>query len=301
MESWSGCLRISDGNGWNFVKNCNKISPFICGFQTFTPVSSNTSLHYTSDNLTFSSFYVKLTYQSSGQAVDRKITGFRLIWYIIKESDGGQVTEAAPRYTEDNLVSIVKIAGKAQRKNMTEDEITSKVIQESALIKSLGSCPYGQVEDEKFMEQVFLKLNNLAASDEIENITDEDIVTWFSLYSVLLYCPEEETLKIFQFLHELISSHSPRTIIQATVNTIQSDGILKTYNRNFLGQYYQTLDKIFNFQLGKILLALSSTIEIRNMMEKNFPYFLQYREQIEQYLSGRGIQEVIDLVQEIGD
>ena len=89
-----------------------------------------------------------------------------------------------------------------------------------------------------------------------EKITNGDVITGFNMYYAMVYCPEEqETLKMFQFQYNLISAQTPRTLIQATVNTLQSDRESDSVHDN-MSIFYSLLDKILHFQLGKILLWL---------------------------------------------
>ena len=66
------------------------------------------------------------------------------------------------------------------------------------------------------------------------------------MYSILIYCPVE-MLKIHKFLHNLTSTQSPRTIIQGTVNIIESAKVKKRKDRKKIGDFYQSLDNIFHF------------------------------------------------------
>ena len=127
---------------------------------------------------------------------------------------------------------------------------------------------------------------------------DEDVLTGFMLFSTMIYCSESVALS--QFLHSLLSTQSPRTIIQATVNTIQSGQIKEMSNRKRMGQFYLALDVIFHFQVGKILLATASTLELKAMMAKDWPYFTPYSKETDQCLNGDSCQGVRDLVQTLG-
>ena len=53
-----------------------------------------------------------------------------------------------------------------------------------------------------------------------------------------------------------------------------------------LNTFYLSLDKIFHFQYGKILLALTSLSEVEAMMAKDWPYFTSFSGDIDQCLSG---------------
>ena len=142
-------------------------------------------------------------------------------------------------------------------------------------------CSGGQVKPE-YYPTIFKKLKSGLALNT--NIMDEDIKTGFISFSVIIYC--SEPVALFQFLHSLLSTQSPRTIIKATVNTIQSDDIKESICRDKLYHFYHDLDNIFNFQYGKILLATSYLDELEAMTAKKLPFFSHFSHDIEQCLSG---------------
>ena len=118
------------------------------------------------------------------------------------------------------------------------------------------------------------------------------------MFSNMIYC--SESIPPYQFLHSLLSTQSPRTIIQATVNTIQSGAITNPMHRNIMKKFYLDLDQKFHFQLGKILLATVSRSELQTMMTKDWPYFTHYSQEIDQCLNNDSCHEVMDLVQSLG-
>ena len=97
-----------------------------------------------------------------------------------------------------------------------------------------------------------------------------------------------------------VASENPRTIIQATVNTIQEGNINETVNRNLTNQFYLALDKIFHFQLGKILLATSTLEELKSLMTKDWPFFTHYSQEVEQCIREASCKGVRDLVNTLG-
>ena len=119
------------------------------------------------------------------------------------------------------------------------------------------------------------------------------------MFTAVIYCTESVAFP--QFLNNLISTQSPRTIIQATVNTIQSSDIKNKEIRKQLHNFFASLDKIFNFQLGKILLATASSSQLKAMLAKDWPYFVKYSVEIKQCLSGVSCQGVVDLVETLGN
>ena len=97
------------------------------------------------------------------------------------------------------------------------------------------------------------------------------------LFSAIVYCSEPVALA--QFLHSLLSTQSPRTIIRATVNTIQSGDIKNRESRKLINQFYLGLDSKFDFHLGKILLATASPSQIKTMIAKEQPFFTNFSQE----------------------
>ena len=132
----------------------------------------------------------------------------------------------------------------------------------------------------------------------MKTINQEDVETGFMLFSVIIFCSEPVALS--QFLHNLLTTQSPRTIIQATVNTIQSDDTKEVMNRKRINMFYLALDNIFYFQFGKILMATVSSSELQTMLAKDWPYFSHYSQEIDQCLNNTSCQGVSDLVKSLG-
>ena len=55
------------------------------------------------------------------------------------------------------------------------------------------------------------------------------------------------------------------------------------------------MDKIFHFQLGKILLATVTPSDIKTMLNKDWPYFSHYSQEIDQCLNNASCQGIIHL------
>ena len=299
--------------------SCDNLIRFVCQF-TFNTVtkSTNFTFEYTKDEIG-SSFTVKHEYLATSQELvdsweDRRMTGFRLSWFL-QDSNGSRLTEvkpdtrgwrpgpAVPMYKQPEMDKMVRLASKARANNMTTDHIVLEIIKEkSKLIENrnieyVNMCSEGQIRHDKF--GVVFDSISLDLSEVTTPIIDEDIKAGIMLFSVVVYCSEPVALS--QFLHSLLSSESPRTIIQATVNTIESDNVKEPQNIERMKQFYLALDKIFHFQLGKILLAISSQSEIAAMTAKEWPYLTHYSQEIEQCLKEDSCQGVSDAVHTLGN
>ena len=306
--------------GWEDYK-CRYKKYFIC--QNIHMMRGNTSLvlAYTKSQLTFSSFNVWYTYQFTSKELidsseDLVMTGFRLSWFI-QSNNRTELAESTsmtdwkpianvPKYKEPYLIRIVELVSQARAKSLLKEGLINDYLQEKAsmmreknLIESW--CRNVLLLPSYSYKTIFARLNQ---SNGFQDITKEDINIGADIFFILTYCPDRETLLLYQFLHNLISTKSTRTIIQSTVNTLESENIVEETNKIFMRQFYVALDKIFNFQFGKILLATTPLSELNEMLEKELPYFSHYSQEIDQCLndaSCRGLQEVLITLGEINE
>ena len=246
------------------------------------------------------------------------MTGFQLNWFL-KDASGNRVTETLPgkdtpskwkpmnghpSFVQDILQKLVVLASIARKQNMTTHQIINKVIQEKSRLIKIKFLHYrtmcaGSQLLKVHYPAVFDQLNLGLTGQSPPVIRKEDITTGFMLTSAMVYCPKP-VFTIYDFLRRLVTSETPRTIIQATVNTIQSEIIKEPDNQQRFYKFYTVLDKIFNFQLGKILLAISSLSQLEDMVTKDLPYITKYLEEIEKCLAGKSCQGVSELVQSLG-
>ena len=295
---------------------CTFPQPFICQFPPAEVLKGfhNLTLEYMKENLTFATMNFFYRYRANQQLLesrtDNRMTGFQLSWFLL-DNNGSRLTgiqnikeDMRPRYQESLLVSMVQLATQARIQNLGFEEIIRRTILEKAKLIKNGKvvyykmCSGDQIKPNNYfyigMGDLNIGLNS--TSDAVAN--DEDILNGFMMFSSMIYCSESGPL--YQFLHSLLSTQSPRTIIQATVNTIQSGDIQDVSNMKRIGEFYIALDKIFHFQLGKILLATVSSSDLKTMMSNDWPYFSLYAQEIDQCLNNASCQGVIDLIHTLG-
>ena len=207
-----------------------------------------------------------------------------------------------PMYQEQRLVRMVQLAKHARKLNISREENRKRYILEKTKLIQSGDLQYtrmctgSQLRPEQYSIIDNTNLALINASDV--SVNDQDLLIGFMTFSTLIYC--SESVALTQFLHSLLSTQSPRTIIQATVNTIQSDNIKEKENRKRMAQFYAALDNIFNLQFGKILLATASLSQLEDMMAKDLPYFAKYSHEIDQCIKNASCQKVVNLIQTLG-
>ena len=171
----------------------------------------------------------------------------------------------------------------------------------SEVINQTRMCSMGQVKQDSYTDVSSRVEKWVIDVNEVLDINEEDITTGVDIHSGLLYCSEFESMQMYKFLHNLISTQSPRTILLATVNSIQSNKIKESENRKRLGHLYLDLDKKFHFQYGKILTAILSSSEIQTMMAQDWPYFIQHQQYIDKCLNGSNCQRSLDTMKDLGN
>ena len=224
-----------------------------------------------------------------------------------KLTKGKQLEKVEPKYHDPFFLKMVDIAAKARKENITQDEIVSQTIQKKAKLIEYGTlnqtmCKGGQVRREKrswLFDKMMVDLENKSENQNKVIPTNEDIETGYMILSAVVYCSESVTLA--QFLHNLLSTQSPRTIIQATVNTIQSDDIKEYRNRRLVNSFYLALDNVFKFKLGQILLATASPSVLQGMVDKDWPYFAKFSQELEKCLNGTNCKGVMEQIQSLGN
>ena len=327
------CISMDERGQWDdytwrgvVIEDCKAGKPSVCQQDPQKRfLNSSLTLRYPMENLSIYSVEVKYVYKAPSQELldswkDKNMTGYQLSWFL-QDRNGSRPTKKMtelywqpeapiPRFQEQYLIKMVKLASRARANNVTREEAINVALKEKEKQITMSRkhpwnsinykimCLRGQMK-KIYYSKAFQGMNLQSFGDASDNeTTDEDIKTGFMLFSVIVYCSEPVALS--QFLHSILSTQSPRTIIQATVNTIQSDNINERMTKSLLNDFYLSLDKVFHFQLGKILLATSSSSQLASMMAKDWPYFKPYSQDIGQCLNKTNCQVFRDLLGSLG-
>ena len=129
--------------------------------------------------------------------------------------------------------------------------------------------------------------------------TNEDFKNGLRLFAIFHFCPKDAS-KIGQFLESLVSTASPRTILLSVVNSLESNMLTKT-ERVFLGKFYEALNEIMDLRFGKVLLALSLPTQLEVMLAQDLPYIKPFSMEIKQCLKQFNCEQMIELIETIGN
>ena len=103
-----------------------------------------------------------------------------------------------------------------------------------------------------------------------------------------------------QFMEQLITNATPRSLLLAVVNSLQSDNLNKN-DRTLLTMFYKDLDRMMNLKFGRILLALSTPSQLKTMLAQDLPFVTEYAEDIELCSSQNNCTGIAALINTIGE
>ena len=113
------------------------------------------------------------------------------------------------------------------------------------------------------------------------NVTTDDLSISFYLFTFMIYCPPDNALELYAFFHHLVEAENPRTVIQATVSSLQSNFVtVSEEHRNNVKTLYQELDMMFRFRSDEALVGLSTDADLTFMMDRNLTALLKSKNNI---------------------
>ena len=322
-----GIFQWSDGSEMNFTKWKNPERGYKCGFMQYGDwyrqncLSSDRyickldsqeirgkqtiSLEYRKDQLISSQISLVYKYETVGTPrIGNKTTGFKLAWFL-KDANGLRIdnpNQQSMSQRNSNIRKMIKLAAKARSENLTQDEIIKKTIEEkyrmglkATRVISYDQCTNGQIKVERGRSP-FDKIDlGLTSSTYQGDITPEDYLTGYKIYSILVFC-NPETLKLGQFFYNIVLDKNLRTIIKVAVNTIQLGKVKEVLNKNLLFEFYRHLEKSFNLELGRILLGVSSPAELQAMLMNKLPYITPFSNEIKRCFTETDCNDLKNLI-----
>ena len=103
-----------------------------------------------------------------------------------------------------------------------------------------------------------------------------------------------------QFLEQLVTNATPRSLLLAVVNSLQSDNLNRN-DRTLLNMFYKDLDRMMDLKFGRILLALSTPSQLETMLAQDLPFVTMYAEEIDLCSSQKNCTAIAALINTIGE
>ena len=98
-------------------------------------------------------------------------------------------------------------------------------------------------------------------------LREEDLSLGTEFYSALYYCPDHllEAARLSVFFESLISSHSLRTVVAATMHNIQPRAADRIRDFTAINNWYRFLDGRFNLSLGPAIFNIFTSEELAKL------------------------------------
>ena len=317
-------------------RSCDHKRQFICQSPKYLRGKESLTLDYKAEEVFFSSLPVSYHYKADNRDLvnswqDMRMTGFNLSWYISEKNGTSRPPKKSPPSQKwkpvqfipgfrdanrNNLVRMVSLAKEVQSQNITWDQVKIRLVKEKYekgkdhkdensynTFKNIDRCVNGQ-----YALQTRTKyINNINLGVSIPpdwtfdpgETTDDDIKMGFQLYSSAVSCPGQAE-ELYNFLARLIEQENGATILRAIVNTLVANQMTEEDSKQGLLSFYEKLHQIFNLQFGKILLALSSSTQLKAMKNQSVPYFDSIESDIQDCEEKEDCTGAMDLINELG-
>ena len=109
-------------------------------------------------------------------------------------------------------------------------------------------------------------------------VPEEEIALVMELYMYLQYCESQilEAAQLSVFFDTLLANETLETLVVSTLQNMQprSKGDVKDFSA--INMWYRQLDQTYNFSLGPVIMALSTTEEVEELTELDAPYLMDY-------------------------
>ena len=303
---------------WSDFK-CASEQSFLC--QTFRKTfagKKNLTFEFSAENVTSARLSVSYRHRVNEEQLatkwnNAKIGGFRLKWFVQNKTDTQQVCEnctewrpkeVKPQYlpTKDWLAKMARLS--KQLNGSLEEDVRQvlevKLSNKRFLNNSDVWCFDGQIKEtyhSKIFDEILRELNyNETDQDDVdsEEYDLNDLKAGFLMFSSIVFCPKTvRDLKLYNFLDDLISNESPRTLIQGIVNTLGSKDLDGKSSKN-LDDFFQALNDMMALKFGKILLASSSPAKLKSMLDRGLPYVTKYKDDIEMTTNSSNMQSILE-------
>ena len=168
--------------------------------------------------------------------------------------------------------SLVNLVQTSRLQTKTED-LRRVVLRQRWGLDILESSPC--LSESAIIHQISqIKTESNLDYKEYDWIPHEDLELGLELYSYLHYCQSDvvEAAQLSVFFEALLSNHSLGTLVASTMNNLQPRVGHNLLDLTSMNMWFEQLDKEFDFSLGLVLAALSTTTELKRLKDLDPPF-----------------------------
>ena len=212
--------------------------------------------------------------KSSGKPQDSKGVGFRLAWYIYRDNSTSSAINSSSIIVLDPVVTSAPKLLNIKLRQLVDQTHSARVIGHSE--EEIFQKMFTEKEKRETCSETFSTLHlRLNSTNKRGAISKHDIEIGLMANAILSFCPKKES-KIGQFMEQLVKNATPRSLLLIVVNSLQSENLNRN-DQTMLNMLYKELDRRLDLKFGRILLALSTQAELKAMLDKELPFFTEYK------------------------
>ena len=122
-------------------------------------------------------------------------------------------------------------------------------------------------------------------------IPEDDLALGAQLLSAIKYYPHNmvDAAKMSVFFEFLLTNYSLKTVVAATINSIQprEGDTIKDFTA--INMWFEELDKRYNFSIGPIVVVLSTTEQLKQLKTLDPPYLKNANRNISLFAQARNL------------
>ena len=305
------CLAVFTGQLQPNIKagdrECNSTAHFVCSEPTRRLIKVDSRLVFTSQNISAPALqfnWGKKPTSQEGSAVG----GFKIEWHMEghnvanlsnNKSERFWVQRVCQKGENRNMKTVMNLVRESKINKVSEDLVWKSLLRQRWSREILGRSPcLNESEEQQVIVKAAQELN--LATGYNSWVPEEDLAFGFKLYSSIHYCQATpaEAAKLSFFFANILTNHTLKTVISATMQSIQpkAGGMLGDFSA--INKWYAQLDRKYNFSsLGHIVASLSSEEQLKRFRELNSPYYVKESNANEGFrLKGRVLTEPSSII-----
>ena len=183
---------------------------------------------------------------------------------------------------KSNFWELLQIVSNAKERGLDENSMWNSVLNLRGSQFSSTAC-LNTSEVAGVIERLKSEINFTSKTIGSElTISEEELVQAVEIFSILHFCSPPhlvEAVSLGQFFLKLLSEESMGTFVTALLRTIHD-----LPENELLAVFYEQLDNHYNFSLGPLIMALSNTQQLGQLLKQQPAYIRNYVDVIQQCL-----------------
>ena len=213
-----------------------------------------------------------------------EVGGFQIHWHIEGSKPQNQsnnnynerfwVPMGNSKFGSDALKMVMNLVRESKLKNVSEDMVWKSLLKYRWSTEMIGkSTCLKESQELEVITKAAHELNLVIGYNSW--VPEQDLSFGFQLYSTVHYCPSTpaEAAKLSLFFVNLLTSHSLKEVVSATLQSIQPKAGNILENFSAMNKWYHQLERRYNLStLGLIVNALSSNEQLKGLNQLNSPF-----------------------------